>query len=692
MSDSPRLPWEVIERIVSHSGDHRTTLHSLSLTCKQLRPRSLCLMFAEVRFEFRDTADVLAFRDFLDAYPHLRPLVRSIRTHRNAYLALHLLCFLPKLTHITMNGLGPERWECSLPQRVLACYRVVGTRIKTLKLSSLSFPNLQEFCRILLAFTGIRTLSCSLLDIRNTTCASAQLAQFKQHLSRQLRLSTLEIDGSYENVMAQMLFQLVPSTLKNLTLDLSSAKAITSQRWPLLRALTITIVQGASWRGVKTTIEMLKDYRPKSLAHFTIRLLSHPRDLLRQIGGRPSELQLCWELDRILLKFRHPNVLFDSPSIHDRRTNLWSQEMARYFPSMGNRRLLKFASEQVTEICHEDQVFCVAYSPDGKWVVTGSGDCTIILWDSDGQLVQEWVAHAGGVMSLAFSPDSRRLASSGGDRYLAVWDIMPGKGHPPIAMKYTDSDDDSCACAWSPNGTVIASADVHTETVKLWNARTLEPLHLLKPSLGTGEFCDLRFSPDGRWVASVSSNGCCIWDVSAGTVHKVLQSEHSFSSTTAFNPQSTRLATGHRGGVVQIWNVQTGEVLFKLEQHTRSVMDVVFSSDDTRILSASVDRTVKIWDASTGTFVLSLEGHADRVNVARFSPCGKYVASASRDQAVRVWRTDDGSCVGTLSEHRAKVDHVAFSPDGKTLSSGARNGTVIIRRMRDIIPVPDTNM
>ncbi|EJF60379.1 WD40 repeat-like protein, partial [Dichomitus squalens LYAD-421 SS1] len=341
---------------------------------------------------------------------------------------------------------------------------------------------------------------------------------------------------------------------------------------------------------------------------------------------------------------------------------------------------------------HEDQVFCVAYSPDGKWVVTGSGDCTIILWDSDGQLVQEWVAHAGGVMSLAFSPDSRRLASSGGDRYLAVWDIMPGKGHPPIAMKYTDSDDDSCACAWSPNGTVIASTDVHTETVKLWNARTLEPLHLLKPSLGTGEFCDLRFSPDGRWVASVSSNGCCIWDVSAGTVHRVLQSEHSFSSTTAFNPQSTRLATGHRGGVVQIWNVQTGEVLFKLEQHTRSVMDVAFSSDDTHILSASVDRTVKIWDASTGTFVLSLEGHADRVNVARFSPCGKYVASASRDQAVRVWRTDDGSCVGTLSEHRAKVDHVAFSPDGKTLSSGARNGTVIIRRMRDIIPVPDTNM
>ncbi|TBU57238.1 hypothetical protein BD310DRAFT_959744 [Dichomitus squalens] len=50
MSASPRLPWEVIERTISHSGDDRTTLQSFSLTCKQLRPRSLCLMFDEVPF------------------------------------------------------------------------------------------------------------------------------------------------------------------------------------------------------------------------------------------------------------------------------------------------------------------------------------------------------------------------------------------------------------------------------------------------------------------------------------------------------------------------------------------------------------------------------------------------------------------------------------------------------------------
>ncbi|TBU41432.1 hypothetical protein BD309DRAFT_827012, partial [Dichomitus squalens] len=50
VSASPRLPWEVIERTISHSGDDRTTLQSFSLTCKQLRPRSLCLMFDEVPF------------------------------------------------------------------------------------------------------------------------------------------------------------------------------------------------------------------------------------------------------------------------------------------------------------------------------------------------------------------------------------------------------------------------------------------------------------------------------------------------------------------------------------------------------------------------------------------------------------------------------------------------------------------
>ncbi|EJF60375.1 hypothetical protein DICSQDRAFT_62917 [Dichomitus squalens LYAD-421 SS1] len=175
MSASPRLPWEVIERIIGHSGDYWRTLCSLSLTCKQLRPYSLWLMVADVTFSRSEK--IFAFRDFLCTQPQFRPFVRSISMGDPTYLAFHLRYLLPNVTQMTMLDYSIRRGSpprvCSLPRSVLACYRTMGTRIETLRLVRLSFPNPQEFCRMLLAFTGLRTLSCKRLSARSTTCTSA---------------------------------------------------------------------------------------------------------------------------------------------------------------------------------------------------------------------------------------------------------------------------------------------------------------------------------------------------------------------------------------------------------------------------------------------------------------------------------------------------------------------------------------
>ncbi|TBU21881.1 WD40-repeat-containing domain protein [Dichomitus squalens] len=696
MSASPRLPWEVIESIISYSGDHRTTLHSFSLTCRDLRPGSLCLMFAEVRHEFKETAEILAFRDFLNTSPHLRPLVRSIRTFRHAHLAFHLLRFLPNLTHITLEDrdIGYLHPACSLPQPVLACYRASGTHIEALNLYNTSFSNLQELCRLLLAFTGLQTLSCRLLETRSTMCTSAQLAQIQQRLSQQLRLRILEIDEYTGEVMARLLLESAPSAMESLTLSLwiKGTQVIPrGTRLPKLRILTIRI-----WRPsenvMKTAIEALKDIRSDCLADVTVQILSSPSSVVEHVRGDVDNLRLCSELDRILLAFPRPNLVLKSEalSIHPRRLKLWSEEFHGYFPNLASRGLLTIVSEPAPEnVGHEDRVQCLAYFPDSKWLATASWDCTIILWDSDGQLVQEWIAHSGSVKSLAFSPDGQHLVSGGGDRRLVVWDVMPGIGTPKarILEEHTEELD---RCAWSPDRTVIASRS-KGGIVRLWDARTFQLLRLLDSSLKTDHRHDLLFSPDGRWLASIGSDGCCIVDIGGGTVHKVLQTETS-SFTAAFDARSTRLATGAHGGVVRIWDVQTGEMLSASKRHMRAVLDVAFSSDGTRILSASEDKTVKICDASSGAMVLSLEGHTAPVNKACFSPCGEYVASVSADLTVRVWRTDDGSCIKALLEHKDPINAIAFSPDGKTLASGALNGTVVIRYMRDIVPVEGTDI
>ena len=75
---SPSLTWEVLERIIGHSGDHPQTLLSFSLTCRGLSPRALCFLVADVHSQSPRSVDIFDFCDFLQAKPHLTHLVHSI--------------------------------------------------------------------------------------------------------------------------------------------------------------------------------------------------------------------------------------------------------------------------------------------------------------------------------------------------------------------------------------------------------------------------------------------------------------------------------------------------------------------------------------------------------------------------------------------------------------------------------------
>jgi hypothetical protein len=114
---------------------------------------------------------------------------------------------------------------------------------------------------------------------------------------------------------------------------------------------------------------------------------------------------------------------------------------------------------------HEGSVSSVAFSPDGKTIVSGSGDKTIRLWDIQGNPIgQPFKGHDERVLSVAFSPDSKTIVSGSADKTIRLWDIQGN----PIGQPFRGYEADVISVAFSPDGKTLVSSGIDA-TIRLWN-------------------------------------------------------------------------------------------------------------------------------------------------------------------------------------------------------------------------------
>ncbi len=78
---------------------------------------------------------------------------------------------------------------------------------------------------------------------------------------------------------------------------------------------------------------------------------------------------------------------------------------------------------------HSSEVFSVAFSPNGKHIVSGSDDKTIRLWDvqTGKQIGEPLNAHTEAVFSVVYSPDAKTIVSGSNDYSIRIWDAQTGK-------------------------------------------------------------------------------------------------------------------------------------------------------------------------------------------------------------------------------------------------------------------------
>ena len=360
---------------------------------------------------------------------------------------------------------------------------------------------------------------------------------------------------------------------------------------------------------------------------------------------------------------------------------------------------------------HTGSVWDAAFSPDGRRIVTASGDRTARIWDAaTGQQLQEFKGFSNPVATAEFSPDGSRLVMATMQKTAQVWDIASGKqimtleGHSAgirLAAFSTDgkqivtASGDKTARLWdAATGHEITRFNGHTDrvtsaaisrdgqhvvtasgdaTARIWNAATGRELVQLKGH--TGFVQTAAFSPDGTRVVTASvDHSARIWDTASG--RQLLLLRHpDFVLSATYSPDGRRIVTTSVDKTTRIWNSETGEEIKRLGGHGDIVQTAVFSPDGTRIVTASMDRTARVWDAVPAGQINLLRGHSGEVQGATFSPDGTRIVTASMDRTARIWDAATGRQVMLLAGHTDWASSAAFSSDGTRVITGSNDTT-----------------
>lgn len=323
---------------------------------------------------------------------------------------------------------------------------------------------------------------------------------------------------------------------------------------------------------------------------------------------------------------------------------------------------------------HRDHVLATAWSPNAKYIASGcngnNGRADVRIWDgSTGQLIgKPLIGHKKFISSIVWEPihangTCRRVASSSGDGDIRIWDIIKSQ----CITVFSGHTKEIWCIKWGHNN-MIYSASKDT-TIKVWNITTGTLIHTLYGH--ALQIKSIALSTD----YAIRCGAYNQYGQAPDTVELQQSAAQQKITDSLKNTNGIEyLISGSDDGTLILWNPpQSNKPIRRMTGHQNYINYVCYSPDSRLIASAGFDKCVKLWNGITGEYITTFRGHVQRVYQCSFSSDSRLLISSSADSTIKLYDIKKQKMIDDLPGHADEVYACDWAIDGSCVASGGKD-------------------